>query len=306
MKKLPALLISACLVALPAQASLGIGHGRPQGPGRASFAADFPALTDNEWGFALGGWGGISAGSARTHVPVIFVHGNNVDAGDWYPVRDDFHAAGWTDQEMFALSYNGLGGNNGNALFRNNQQAQDERQQMGYDGSTRVTEDDINVADLYQFVLAVRTYTGSSRFSLVSHSLGVTLGRKMLKVHPELRADLVAFVGIAGANHGTSFCPPGSEDTVESCNEIATGTAWLADLNGPEGSDETYAPARWLTIFDGSGLGDPAFEGPVYAMSPVLKGADNRQFPYSYHNDLRIDAPIVAEYRAFLEAAEAP
>ena len=37
---------------------------------------------------------------ARKHAPVIFVHGNNVDHADWYVVRDDFRAAGWTDQEL--------------------------------------------------------------------------------------------------------------------------------------------------------------------------------------------------------------
>jgi len=60
---------------------------------------------------------------------------------------------------------------------------------------------------------------------------------------------------------------------------------------------------KWLTVYDGSGVADPAFVGPD-AQSPQLKGADNRQFPYTYHNDLRLDPAIVAEYRAFLEQAE--
>jgi hypothetical protein len=164
----------------------------------------------------------------------------------------------------------------------------------------------VNVPDLYDFITAVRAYTGSARFSLAAHSLGVTLARKTLKVHPELRRDLVGFVSIAGANHGTTFCPPGSEGNVVSCNEIAAGTPWLADLNGPNGSDETYAPAQWFTIYDGSGAGDPAYAGPTYAQSPALRGADNRMFAGRYHNDLRIDADIVAVYRLFLEAAEQP
>jgi hypothetical protein len=134
----------------------------------------------------------------------------------------------------------------------------------------------------------------------------VTLARKTLKVHPELRADLVAFVGIAGANHGTTFCPPGSEGNVVSCNEIAAGTQWLADLNGASDSDQTYGPAKWLTVYDGTGAGDPAFVGPTYAQSPRLEGATNKEYPNTYHNDLRIDAPIVADYRAFLESAEKP
>ncbi|MFA5938035.1 MAG: hypothetical protein WC809_01670 [Sinimarinibacterium sp.] len=297
--------LAALTAVAPAQAdNAGAGNTPPQGPARVAFAPDFPALIDHEWSFALAGFGGTARGKAPGHVPVIFVHGNNVDACDWYPVRDDFRAAGWSDQALWALSYNGLGGNNGRALMRDNPECLAEHEAAGFDGVSRVTSNDVNVPDLYDFILAVRDYTGSRRFAIVSHSLGVTVARKTLWVHPELRADLVAFVGIAGGNHGTSFCPPGSETTVNGCDEVAAGTPWLAELNGPDGADETYAPARWLTVYDGSGAGDPAYVG-TDAQSPALKGADNREFPGTYHNDLRIGAAIVAEYRAFLEQAEA-
>jgi pimeloyl-ACP methyl ester carboxylesterase len=310
MRKLPicSALAAAMLAggaARPAWAdNLGVGGTMPSGPAKVRFAADFPALTDHQWGFAIGGFGGTRAGEAPGHVPVIFVHGNNVDHADWYPVRNDFRAAGWSDQALWALSYNGLGANNGTALFRENPERDAEHQEMGGDGVARVTGNDVNVPDLYDFILAVRAYTGSRRFSLVGHSLGVTLARKVLKVHPELRADLVAFVGIAGGNHGTSFCPNGSEGVVTSCDEIAPGTSWLAELNGPGGNDETYPPARWLTVYDGSGVVDPAFVGPQ-AQSPRLAGAENREYPNTYHNDLRLNEAIVAEYRTFLEQAEA-
>ncbi len=300
------LAMTAVLVAgvLPASADHQVGHSPPQGPAKVAFAEDFPALTDHEWGFALGGFGGVRRGAPRAHVPVIFVHGNNVDHADWYPVRDDFRAAGWTDQELWALSYNGLGCNNGSSPARSNPERDEEHREMGWDGSCRVTNNDRNVPDLHDFIAAVRTYTGSRRFSLVGHSLGVTVARKTLEQHPELRRDLVAFVAIAGANHGTSLCPPGSEGVVMSCDEIAAGTDWLAELNGPDGEDETYAPARWLTVYDGSGAGDVAFVGPTYADSPRLAGAEERTYPGTDHNALRIRQDIVAEYRAFLEEAE--
>jgi hypothetical protein len=111
----------------------------------------------------------------------------------------------------------------------------------------------------------------------------------------------VAFVGIAGGNHGTSFCPPGSEDQLVSCNEIAAGTPWLADLNGPDGADETFIGPKWLTVYDGSGEGDPAYVGPTYAQSPRLEGALNLQYPHTYHNDLRLDPAIVKTYRTWIE-----
>ena len=293
-----AAVLALVALAVPASAHEKPARSKPQGPAAVRFAKDFPALKDHEWGWRLGGFGGVRRGAPLKHVPVILVHGNNVDAADWYPVRDQFKKAGWTDQELWALSYNGLGGSNGTALFTPNPERDAEHQKMGKDAVTYITEDDVNVPDLYDFVLAVRRYTGSARFSIVGHSLGVTLARELLRVHPELRKDLVAFVGIAGANHGTSFCPPGSEGQLVSCDEIAAGTPWLARLNA---AGETYGPARWMTVYDGTGAGDPAFEGPTYAQSPALKGADNRQFPLTYHNDLRMDPAIVAVYRQFLE-----
>ena len=297
---------AALLITLtPRVANAEPDHMRPQGPAKVAFGAGFPHLVDHEWGFALGGFGGKTPRGARKHLPVIFVHGNNVDAADWYVVRDDFRAAGWTDQELYALSYNGLGGENGSATMRAQPERDREHIAMGWDGNTRITNNTVNVPDLYDFIRAVQTYTGSQQFSLVTHSLGVTLARKVLKDHPELRRDVVAFVGIAGGNHGTSFCPPGSEDQLVSCNEIAAGTPWLADLNGPNGSDETYAGPKWLTVYDGSGAADPAYAGPDYASSPELRGALNHAYPGTYHNDLRVDASIVAEYRAFVEQADA-
>jgi hypothetical protein len=295
--------VALLLASAPAFAYLA-GGDRPQGPAKVRFAADFPALVDHEWDFPIGGFGGIQRGTALAHVPLIMVHGNDVDHADWYPVRDGFRAAGWSDQELWGLSYNGLGAANGSALFTPNPERDAEHEEMGSDGVAHVTSNDVNVPDLYDFIMAVRAYTGSPKFSIVAHSLGVTLARKVLKVHPELRGDLVAFVGIAGANHGTTFCPPGSEGQVASCDEIAANTAWLAELNGLEGVDETYPPAQWMTVYDGTGDGDPAFFGPTYAQSPALLGADNREFPNTYHNDLRLDPAIVMVYREFIEGAE--
>lgn len=295
------LLVCWTVAAPPAMASHQSGHTEPQGPAKVRFAGDFPELLDSEWGFVIGGFGGIERGAPLHHVPVVFVHGNNVDHADWYPVRDDFLAAGWTDQELWALSYNGLGGNNGSTPVRGNPERDAEHTEMGWDGTTRVTANDVNVPDLVAFIEAVLDYTGAERFSIVGHSLGVTIARKAMLVRPDLAARVDAVVAIAGANHGTTFCPPGSEGQVHSCDEIAAGTPWLEELNGPDGSLETYGDIRWLTIYDGSGAGDVAYVGPDYADSPTLRGADNRAFEGMDHNGLRLAPEIVAEYREFLE-----
>jgi len=148
----PAAFAIAALGMVPARAEPA--HSRPQGPAALRFAPDFPVLTDHEWGFRLGGFGGIRAGALLGHVPVIFVHGNNVDAADWYPVRDDFRAAGWSDQELWALSYNGLGSAAGTAVETQNPERDQEHTQMQSDGTTHITNDDVNVPDLYDFILA--------------------------------------------------------------------------------------------------------------------------------------------------------
>ncbi len=298
------LLLTLGVGSAPALADHQGSHGTPQGPAKVRFAPDFPELVDDEWGFQLAGFGGIERGAPMKHLPLIMVHGNNVDAADWYPVRDDFLAAGWTDQELWALSYNGLGGNNGTALQRTNPERDAEHSEMGWDGTTRVTANDINVPDLADFIAAVLDYTGAEGYHMVGHSLGVTLARKTLLVHPELAEPLVSFIGIAGANDGTSFCPPGSEGQVHSCDEIAAGTAWLDELNGPDGSLETYGDTKWLTIYDGTGAADPAYVGPTYAESPMLLGAENVAFPGVYHNDLRIREDIVEFYRLWVEGNE--
>lgn len=266
-------------------------------PADRDFAAGFPMLTDSEHALPLGGFGGTHRGDPPGHVPVIFVHGNTGDACNWRLVADDFRAAGWSDQALWALSYNGRGAGLGTAKSR-----PDPRCEVT--GVPAMTSNDINVSDLYAFIEAVRDYTGSRLFSLVGHSLGVTVARKTLKDHPQLRDDLVAFVGIAGGNDGTSLCPPGSEKIVKACAEIGANTPWLEALNGPDGRDETYGPAQWLTIYDGAGEADKAFLGHDFAQSPALAGAYNRQFPGTEHNDLRVREDIVATYRRFLEAAE--
>lgn len=137
--------------------------------------------------------------------------------------------------------------------------------------------------------------------ALVSHSLGVTLARKTLTVNPDLRTGLRAFVGIAGANHGTSLCVEGTQGVLHSCSEIAAGTDWLADLNGPDGQHETFGPERWLTLYDGTGVNDVAFLGPDYAESPRLEGADDRAVA-DQHNDLRIAPANIELYRVWLES----
>ncbi|MDX6285063.1 MAG: triacylglycerol lipase [Frankiales bacterium] len=272
------------------------------------FAAGFPALTDCEWGIQLGGWGGISRGYPLKHVPVIFVHGNHSDSVDWFGVADQFKSeAGYTDQELWAISYNGLGGQvdgapvvcpcppSPRALAY--WQRPDVAPYIATGG--QYASDDVNVPDLYAFIRAVQRYTGSQQVELVGHSLGVTVIRKTMFVHRDLFRAVPAVVSIAGGNHGTSLCR-GSEATLYGCNEIGPGTAWLKELNS---IGESPGPTRWMSIYNGTNNLDPFFiDGGVFddRTSPRLEGAINLTYGTAYHSDLRVRPDIVSTYLKFL------
>ena len=282
------------------------GHNMPYA-GPVLFASDFPQLTDCEWGFPLGGWGGVKHLSARKHVPVVFVHGNQADAENWFLVADQFRAAaGYTDQEMYALSYNGLG--NAYAGMPVQAGAPSPESQAYWSANPMALccsggkggSDDPNVLDLYNFIHAVQAYTGSAHVDIVAHSLGATVTRKMLMLHPELRPDLLAAVMIAGGNHGTTVCR-GIDTSYYGCDEIAPGTPWLAALNAV---GESPGPTRWMTVYNGTDNADPFFEQVPGVgddrTSPRLEGALNKTYPGLYHNDLRVDPAPVADYLKFL------
>jgi pimeloyl-ACP methyl ester carboxylesterase len=286
-----------------ASAEPQLGHTKSP-PAPVLFAADFPVLADCEWGYPLGGWGGSAARSLRAHLPVIFVHGNQADAENWFLVADQFRKAGYSDQELYAVSYNGLENASAGmpvaavpspesiAYWKANPQA--------LDNGGHGTADDVNVPDVYAFVQAVMAYTGSKEVQIVAHSLGVTIVRKMLYDHPDLRRAVVAAVMIAGANHGTTVCR-GLEGSYFGCDEIAPGTAWLGQLNS---AGESPGPTCWMSVYNGA-EGDPFFAGPD-AGSPHLSGAVNLTFPGYYHNDLRVDPRPVAAYLSFLGKHQQP
>ena len=54
-------LAALALLGQDALATHQIAHCRPE-PADILFAPDFPALQDHEWGYPIGGWGGVAKG----------------------------------------------------------------------------------------------------------------------------------------------------------------------------------------------------------------------------------------------------
>lgn len=274
-----------------------VGHCRPP-PAEAAFPPDFPILQDQEWRSRLGGWGGIARGYPLRHDPIIFIHGNTRDAGDWHEpgqsVKKRFLDAGYSLQELWALSYNGKATTNSPWALRCQ------------------TDNQTNIPDLASFVKAVLAYTGAAKVDLIAHSLGVTIARGMLAQHPDLSQAVEDFVAIAGPNHGTTVCRRlwlvwliGSKDFI-GCDELVPGSVWLTKLNGPQGEKEAPGPTRYMTIYDGTGT-DILYLRWLYWLpvrdqdSPALEGAQNVKIPGLTHDQLRTNGAAVSIYLHFVQ-----
>lgn len=260
--------------------------------------SDFPILEDHEWGYRLGGWGGLAREIPLRHHPVIFVHGNTGDADDWdepeRSVRKRFRDAGYSPQELWAISYNGK-------TTKRSPQA-----------SQCFTDNETNTPDLAAFVKAVLQYTGAPKVDLIAHSLGATIARGMLRAHPDISGVIEDFVAIAGPNHGTTVCRRvwlawfiGWKEFM-GCDELVPGSAWLRQLNGPQGAREAPGPTRVMTIYDGTGAdifySRWLFLLPVWDQeSPALKGGENVKIPGLTHTELQTNDKAVSTYLQFVQ-----
>lgn len=154
-----------------------------------------------------GSYGGrASSTDTVTRQPVIFIHGNSdkaVGTGTagqtgWNASIQYFLSRGYKTSELYATTWGPA-----NALASSQQYHSRE-----------------NLTRLRRFVEAVRAYTGATRVDIIAHSMGVTLGRKVVlggaandmlaggsyNLGPALTSSVDTFVGIAGGNLGLTSC----------------------------------------------------------------------------------------------------
>jgi len=137
-----------------------------------------------------GGFGGGNCVASRT--PVIFVHGNSVNATFFAKpstngapsVYDTLKAAGYTDCELFGITW----------LSPTEQAAQ----QLNFHTSTKA-------ARIRDFITAVKAYTGKSKVDILAHSMGVTVALHGI-TFGNLWGSINSFVNVAGGLKGLSSC----------------------------------------------------------------------------------------------------
>ncbi len=144
-----------------------------------------------------GGFGG-AANCTASKTPVIFVHGNADNATSWdsptaqvagyakapYSMYQQFQVAGYSDCELFGLSYL-------SATERSSAQ-------LNYHEAGKYEK-------LEKFIQAVKKYTGKTKVDIVSHSLGVSLSMATLTYYGDW-GSVRRFVNIAGGLHGLDSC----------------------------------------------------------------------------------------------------
>lgn len=208
-----------------------------------------------------GSYGGRDfAGQAVTKQPVIFIHGNSDraaggDYGGWLESIAYFQTKGYTNAELYATTWGPSDPNQAS---------------LQYHSKAYLTY-------LRAFVEAVLDYTGASKVDIITHSMGVTLGRKVIKggwasdlaaggsyyLGGSLTSSVDTFVGIAGANRGlvTCYLTGPTTPTCGSTNGLYPGylyfgwvlgvSDFLDDINSSSGYEGSYVFSIWST---GDGL----------------------------------------------------
>uniref|UniRef100_A0A1I8A4L2 Lipase n=1 Tax=Steinernema glaseri TaxID=37863 RepID=A0A1I8A4L2_9BILA len=213
-------LILVCL-----SATFAINYTPPVGPITQDFQEwllkskyaiyDFARL---EFG-AIGSYGGKNSSAERiSKTPVIFIHGNS----DGALSNGQKYGTGWSSSIAYFL----LNGYKTSELYattwgdRNAQNSYKRTHNCGY------------LTYVRKFIEAVLDYTGSPKINIISHSMGVTLVRPVIKgltvtdeegqtcsLGDPINHRITTFIGISGGNYGLCICVAENMAPFPTCNE---------------------------------------------------------------------------------------
>lgn len=237
-----------------------------------------------------GSYGGRTyAGQPVVNQPVIFIHGNSDSAlgtgsslaTGWTSSINYFQSQGYTSAELYATTWGPASA------------ASSSQQYHSKDNLTR----------LRAFVMAVKAYTGATQVDIVTHSMGVTLARKVIKggaasdslaggsynLGASLTTSVDTFVGIAGANRGLTTCymTGPTTPTCGSTNGLYPGylvggfgpygvSSFLVDLAGASHYEGSYVYTIWSSADEVIGYGTT-----VYGTSTCRIPAQNGEKTFS-------------------------
>jgi pimeloyl-ACP methyl ester carboxylesterase len=209
---------------------------------------DFPIIENFYLGKPIIGFG--SDIGRVSHVPVIFVHGNNDSPfatscnpfGYIHSFAQFFLDNGYRPSELWGLGYQG---DQCDLL-------QDETHRSSVAHTTAAA-----VPLLRRFVHAVLEFTGAKQVDIVAHSLGVTVTREWM-LQDKAYHTVRALVAIDGPNHGIINCSPSPLNFYQApanggftpnsavCDEYGSDhTPLLSVLNG---AGETPGPTHYLVL----------------------------------------------------------
>lgn len=209
------------------------------------FSDDFTKfIKDNgygQWGFdrpeiKCAAYGGKSSSKDKLKkTPIIFIHGNS-DIGFGRGTEDGYvswqtgfrkqaislGAEGYTKAELYTTTWG----------VTDTNQAQQNNHKKKF------------VQFMRAFVEAVMAYTKSDKVNIIGHSMGVTLGRKVIQggtavdqtsgsyeVGADLSSKVKTFIGLAGANLGLTACY--NLNVIPTCSNIDGFNPGALPTTGP-------------------------------------------------------------------------
>ena len=210
-----------------------------------------------------GAYGGKNDDSDSVdHYPVVFFHGNSDIAVGKSSIQTGFTktiqtliSKGYKKSELYITTW-------GPGTFTKGMDQVHSQETLNY---------------LRQFTEAVLAYTGAKKISVISHSMGVTLARRVIKggvisyegppfdLGHSLGPQVDTFIGIAGGNWGIANCLLGPV-LVPTCNAnngyfpgVAIGpiglSSYLRDLNNDEKREGDHVFAIFAYTDEMAGYG---------------------------------------------------